>query len=143
MYKSEWRRTINIWTLLHFHILFFIMHCTFAKELTHSLMTSHDKHAFTLVKRLAYLSLHNDTLAHSWTYICTNIVLRTMTYQVCKHAWIYMRTDLDISPMLCTFTFHTYTFVHTPSYCIHTQTQIHLIIRSMFATWSVIVILFL
>ena len=118
------------------------MHCTFMKEITHSLMTSHDNHACTLVKGFSYFVSHNDTLAHSWMYLHTNIVPWTMTYQICEHACIYVSTQLQISLMLHTFTFHTYTFVHTPACCIHIWTQMHLINIFVFATWIVIFILF-
>jgi hypothetical protein len=127
-------------TLSHF---FCTMHCTFVRELMHSLMISHDKHACTLAKRLAYFASHNDTHAHSRLYLHTNIVLLTMTYQVCEHACIYMCTHLEISLMLHTFSFHTYTCLHTLAYCIHKRTQMHLINGSMFATWTVICIFIL
>lgn len=55
----------NMWTLIHCHILFCTMTCTIVKELTHSLLASHNKHVVEFVEKLAYFYFHNDTLAHS------------------------------------------------------------------------------
>ena len=57
-----------------------------------------------------------------------------------NHACTYMCTHLDTSPMPNTLTFHTYTFMHTPTYFIFKQLQMHLINESIFSKCSVIFI---
>ena len=74
------------------------------------------------------------------TYLHTNIVLRIMTYQVCKNANIFTHTHIDIYLILHKFTFQMHTFVNTLAYFIHKHTQIHLTIGSTFSIWSVPVI---
>ena len=51
-------------TLLHFHIMFCTMACTLVKELTQSLVASHNKPAIKFVENITYFASHNDTLAH-------------------------------------------------------------------------------
>ena len=128
MHKLKWRWTIIMQTLWHFQILFCIMIGTIVKEYTHSL-------SLYIIIMLSYF----------WKYL--HILLHTMTHShnhiaSCKHVCVIILTHLDISIILFTFTFHICTFVDKLEYYIHKYTQMHLIIQSMFATWSLIFIYF-
>lgn len=92
--------------------------------------------------------IYSYTFTFCFAQCITHLLLLHITIMLSdlwKYFYVFsshndIHTHLDTSLMLHTLIFYTCAFVDTLGYCIHKHTQMHLIIGSVLAVWSVIFI---